>query len=93
MEISTKLMTNSANGIQKEIKVIGQKLGTVTSFNYPGAVVTDDGSSQTGSYLKDCITNCISYTKLKLIWRDNNILLGSKMKEKNYISILLPFVS
>ena len=34
MEISaenTKLMTNSANGIQREIKVKGQKLGTVTS--------------------------------------------------------------
>ena len=35
MEISaekTKLMTNSANGIQRETKVKGQKLGTVTSF-------------------------------------------------------------
>ena len=33
MEISaeeTKLMTNNANGIQREIKVKGQKLGTVT---------------------------------------------------------------
>ena len=41
MEISaekTKLMTNSANGIQREIKVKGQKLGTVTSFKYLGAV-------------------------------------------------------
>ena len=27
----TKLMTNNANGIQREIKVKGQKLGTVTS--------------------------------------------------------------
>ena len=49
MEISaekTKLMTNSANGIQREIKVKGQKLGTVTSFKYMylGAVVSDDGS-------------------------------------------------
>ena len=37
MEISaekTKLMTNSANSIQREIKVKGQKLGTVTSFKY-----------------------------------------------------------
>ena len=35
MEISaekTKLMTNSANGIHIEIKVKGQNLGTVTSF-------------------------------------------------------------
>ena len=28
----TKLMTNSANGIQREKRVKGQKLGTVTSF-------------------------------------------------------------
>ena len=47
MEISaekTKLMTNSANGIQREIKEKGQKLATVTSFKYLGAVVSDDGS-------------------------------------------------
>ena len=47
MEISaenTKLMTNSANGIQRHIKVKGQKLGTVTSFKYLGAVVSDDCS-------------------------------------------------
>ena len=40
----TKLMTNSAYGIQREIKVKGQKLGTVTSFKCLGAVVSDDGS-------------------------------------------------
>ena len=35
MEISaekTKLMTNSTNVIQREVKVKGQKLGIVTSF-------------------------------------------------------------
>ena len=30
----TKLMTKSANGIHREIKVKKQKLDTVTSFNY-----------------------------------------------------------
>ena len=43
MEISAE-KTNSANGIQREIKVKGQKLGTVTSFKYLGVVVSDDGS-------------------------------------------------
>ena len=46
MEISaekTKLMTNSAGGIQRQRKVKGQKLGTVTSFKYLGAFVSDDG--------------------------------------------------
>ena len=51
MEISaekTKFMTNSANGIQREIKVKeqGQKLGTVTSFKYLAAVVSDDAPNQ-----------------------------------------------
>ena len=44
MEISaekTKQMTNSANGIQREIKVKEQKLGTVKSLKYLGAVVSD----------------------------------------------------
>ena len=47
MEISaekTKLMTNSANDIQRDKKVKWQKLGTLTSFKYLGAVVSDDGS-------------------------------------------------
>ena len=45
MEISaekTKLMTNSANGMQREINMKGQKLGALTSFKYLGAVVLDD---------------------------------------------------
>ena len=49
LEISaemTKLMTNSANVTQREIKVKGQKLGTVTSFKYLGAVVSDESSKQ-----------------------------------------------
>ena len=62
MEISaekTKLMTNSANGIQREIKVKGQKLVSVMSFKYLGAVVSDD-DSKPGS-LKDCTSHWSSY--------------------------------
>ena len=81
MEISaekTKLMTNSANGIQREIKVKGQKLGTVTSFKYLGAVVSDDGSKpEVRSRIAQATA---ALTKLKPIWRDNNISLGSKVK-------------
>ena len=40
----TKLMTNNTSGINTEIKVNGQKLETVTSFEYLGTVITDDGS-------------------------------------------------
>ena len=81
MEISaekTKLMTNSANGIQRKIQVKGQKLGTVTSFKYLGAVVSDDGSKL--EVLSRIAQATAALTKLKPICRDNNISLGSKMK-------------
>ena len=74
----TKLMTNSANDIQREIKVKGQKLGTVTSFKYIGAVVSDDGSKP--EVLSRIAQATGALTKLKPIWRDNNMSLGSKVK-------------
>ena len=77
-EKTTKLMTNSANGIQREIKVKGQKLATVTSFKYLGAVVSDDGSKP--EVLSRIAQATTALTKVKPIWRDNNISLGSKVK-------------
>ena len=79
MEISaekTKLMTNNINGIQKEIKVKGQKLKTVTSFKYLGALVTDEGSKP--EVLSRIAQTTATLTRLKTIWNDNNITLRSK---------------
>ena len=73
MEISaekTNMVTNSANGIQREIKVKGQKLGTATSFKYFGAVVSDDRPNQRFSQ------GTAALTKMKPIWRDSNLSLG-----------------
>ena len=83
MEISaekTKLMTNGANGIQREIKVKWQKFDTVTSFKYMylGAVVSDDGSKP--EILSRIAQATVALTKLKPIWRDNNVSLGPKVK-------------
>ena len=78
MEISaekTRLMTNSANGIRREVKVKGQKLGTVTSFKYLGAVVSDEGTKP--KVLSRIAQATTALTKLKPIWRDKNICLGS----------------
>ena len=36
------LMTHNTSGINTEIKVNGQKLGTVTSFKYLSSVITDE---------------------------------------------------
>ena len=53
-------------------------MGTVTSFKYLGGVVSDDGSKPE---VLSRITQAIpDLTKLKPIWRDDNISLGSKVK-------------
>ena len=85
----TKLMTNSANGIQREIKVKWRKLATVTSFKYLGAVLSDDGSKP--GVLSRIAQTTAALTKLKPIWRDNNISFRSKVKlaRSLVISILL----
>ena len=74
-KLMTKLMTNSTNGIQREIKVKGQTLRTMTSFKYLGAIVSYDGSKpEVHSRIAQATA---ALTKLKPIWTDNNISLGS----------------
>ena len=80
-------MINSANGIQREIKVKGQKLGTVTSFKYLGAVVSDEDSKP--EVLSRIAQATAALTKLKPVWRDNNISLGSKVKLMRSLAIFL----
>ena len=68
----TKLMTNSANGIQSE-RDRGKR-----AFKYHGAVVSDDGSKP--EVLSEIAHATASYTKLKPIWSDTKISLGSNVK-------------
>ena len=68
----TKLMTNSVNGIQSE-RDKGKR-----AFKYHGAVVSDDGSKP--EVLSRTAQATAAYTKLKPIWSDNIISLGSKVK-------------
>ena len=55
----------------------GQKLGTVKSFKYLLAVVSDDDQATAAP------------TKLKPIWRDNNISLGSKVKLVSFFVVFI----
>ena len=75
-----KLMTNNAICIQTEIKVKGQTLGTVTSFKYLGAAVSEGGSKP--KILSRIMQATAVLKKLKPIWRDNNIFLIKK--ERNF---------
>ena len=76
MEISAeknKLMTDSAIDIQRQIKVTGQKLGTVTSFKY----LDDDSAPEIPLMIAQATA---ALTKLKPIWKDNNKSFGSEVK-------------
>ena len=81
MEISaekTKLMTNNTSGINTEIKVNRQKLETVTSFEYLGSVITDEGYKP--EILSRIAQTTAALTRLKLVWIDKSISLSSKIR-------------
>ena len=80
MEISaekTELMTNNTSGINTDVKVNGQKLETVTSFEYLGSVITDEGSNP--EILSRIAQTTAALTRLKPIWKDRSISLSSKI--------------
>ena len=64
--------------INKEIKVNGQKLETVTSFKYLGSVITDEGSKP--ELLCRIAQATEALTRLKPIWIDKSISLSSKIQ-------------
>ena len=83
-------MTKSANLIQGEVKVKGQKLGIVTSLTYLGAVVSDDGSKPEIPLRTAHATAAL--TKLKPIWRDDNKSLEQKVKlMRSLVISLFPY--
>ena len=89
MEISaekTKLMTNSVIGIQREIKVKGQKLGTVTNFQIPWngylRMTSQNWRFSRGLHKPQQLFKAEAHS-----WRDNNISFGSKMKLMGFLVI------
>ena len=64
-------MTKNTSGINTEIKVNGQKLETITSFNYLGSVITDEGSKP---YIVSRVAQTTAaLTRLKPVWIDKSI--------------------
>ena len=81
MEISaekTKLMTNNTSGINTKIKLNGQMLETVTSFEYLGSVITDECSKP--DILSRTVRTTAALTRLKPVWNDRNISLSFKIR-------------
>ena len=80
MEISaekTKLMTNNCSGVNKVIKVYGQKLETVASFKYQVSVVTEEDSKP--EILSSIAQTTAALTRLKPVWNDRSVSLSSKI--------------
>ena len=74
----TKVMTNNPNGFQREIKIKSQRLEEVVNFKYFGAIVSNEGSKP--QILSRIAQTTAALYRLKIIWRDKNILLASKVK-------------
>ena len=75
----TKLMTSNNGGINKEIKINGQKLETVTSFKNLGSVITDEGSKPEILSRIAQRTEALTRLKVKPVWNDRSIFLNSKI--------------
>ena len=73
----TKLMTNNANGISIDIRINGEKLDEVDSFEYLGAVVSDQGSKP--EVLSRIARTTAALARLKTTWNDKHICLSSKI--------------
>ena len=71
------MMTKNTSSINTEIKINGQKLETVTGFNYLGSVITDEGSKP--EILSKIAQTTAALTGLKPVWNDMSISLSSKI--------------
>ena len=71
-------MINTTSDINKEIKVNGQKLETVTSFKYLGSVVSDKGSKP--EIFSRIAQTTGALTRLKPVWNNRSISLSSEIQ-------------
>ena len=71
----TKVMTNNLSGFQREIKIKGQRLEEVENL---GAIISKEGSKP--EILSRIAQTTAALFRLKIIWRDKNISLASKVK-------------
>ena len=74
----TKVMTNNPNGFQREIRINGLRLEEVENFKYLGAIISNEGSKP--EILSRISQTTAALSRLKIIWRDKNISLASKVK-------------
>ena len=71
-------LTNNQNGFQREIKINGHRLEEVENLKYLGAIISNKGSKP--EILSRIAQTTAALSRLKIIWRDKNISLASKVK-------------
>ena len=71
-------MTNNPSGFQREIKIKGQRLEEVENFKYLETIISNEGSKP--EILSRIAQTTAALSRLKIIWRDKNISLASKVK-------------
>ena len=74
----TKVMTNNPNGFQRNTKIKGQRLEEVENFKYLRAIISNEGSKP--EILSRIAQTAAAFSRLKIIRRDKNISLTSKVK-------------
>ena len=74
----TKVMTNNPNGFQGESKIKAGRLEEVENFKNLGAIISNEGSNP--EILSRIAQTTAALSRLKIIWRDKNISLASKVK-------------
>ena len=74
----TKVMTNIPNGFQREIKTKGHRLEEVENFKYLRAIISNEGSKP--EILSRIAQTTAALSRLKIIWRNKNSSLASKVK-------------
>ena len=74
----TKVMTNNPNGFQREIRLKRHGLEEVENFKYLGAIISNLGSKP--EILSRMAQATAALSRLKIISRDKNISLASKVK-------------
>ena len=61
-----------------DASINAEKLETVTQFNYLGSTITDDARSVQEIKIRSAVATA-SLAKLKVIWRDKNISMKTRM--------------
>ena len=87
----TKVMTNNPNGLQREIKIKGQRLEAVEYFKYLGAIIINEGSKS--EILSRIAKTTAALSRSKIILRDQNISLASNVKLMQTLNLSTFFYS